>query len=317
MQVPPPPAGIASTPRRKRRNPGRTKEKKDWKAGLWALVFLGPNLILFLVFTAYPVGFGLYISLYDYSVLKPKQWVGLANYERFIHHPETPDLIKRSIYYAAGATVPAVVLPLVIAVLLTNAGVATRFFRGLYILPIVTSPVAAAAVWKWMYAKDFGLINYGLRTLGGQPVDWLFNLDWAMPAVIVMTIWLLLPFNTILYTAGLQDVPRDLYDAAAVDGASKFQQFRGITIPLITPTTFFVLLITMINVLVGGFDVINVLTQGGPLHSTDVLIYDIYENAFQNFRMGYASAEAYVLFAAVLVVTLFNWVLQKRWVHYA
>ena len=307
---------MTSTPRRKLRNPRRTKEKRDWKAGLWALVFLGPNLILFLAFTAYPVGYGLYISLYNYSVLKPKVWVGLENYDRFIHHPETLDLFKRSIYYAVGATIPAVILPLVIAVLLTNAGVTTKFFRGLYFLPIVTSSVAAAAVWKWMYAKDFGLINYGLRSVGGQPVDWLFNLDWAMPAVIVMTIWLLLPFNTILYTAGLQDVPRDLYDAAAVDGASKFQQFLGITIPLITPTTFFVLLITMINVLVGGFDVINVLTQGGPLHATDVLIYDIYVNAFQNFKMGYASAEAYVLFAAVLVVTLFNWALQKRWVHY-
>jgi multiple sugar transport system permease protein len=308
---------METTPGRQLWNRGRIKEKKDWKAGLWALFFLGPNLILFLIFTAYPVAFGLYISLYNYSVLKPKRWVGLQNYDRFVHDPQTPDLIKRSIYYAVGATVPAVILPLVIAVLLTNAGGATRFFRALYILPIVTSPVAAAAVWKWMYAKDFGLINYGLRTVGGQPVDWLFNLNWAMPAVIVMTVWLLIPFNTILYTAGLQEVPRDLYDAAASDGASKFQQFRYITIPLITPTTFFVLLITMIGVLIGGFDVINVLTQGGPLHATDVLIYDIYVNAFQNFRMGYASAEAYFLFAAVLVVTLFNWTLQKRWVHYS
>lgn len=316
MQGLPPSSEMAPAPRRKLRNPYRIKEKKDWKAGLWALVFLGPNLILFLAFTAYPVGYGLYISLYNYSVLKPKKWVGLQNYDRFIHDPDTPELFKRSIYYAVGSTIPAVILPLVIAVLLTNAGAARKLFRGLYFLPIVTSPVAAAAVWKWMYAKDFGLINYGLRSVGSQPVEWLFNLDWAMPAVIVMTIWLLLPFNTILYTAGLQEVPRDLYDAAAVDGASKFQQFWGVTIPLITPTTFFVLLITMINVLVGGFDVINVLTQGGPLHATDVLIYDIYQNAFQNFKLGYASAEAYVLFAAVLLVTLFNWALQKRWVHY-
>ncbi len=317
MHVSSPPSGVAAAPGRRLMKSRRIKEKKDWKAGLWALLFLGPNLILFLIFTAYPVGYGLYISLYNYSVLKPKKWVGLDNYDRFIHHPQTPDLIKRSIYYAVGATVPSVILPLIIAVLLANAGVTTRLFRGLYFLPIVTSPVAAAAVWKWMYAKDFGLINYGLRRVGGQPVDWLYNLDWAMPSVIVMSIWLLLPFNTILYTAGLQEVPRDLYDAAAVDGASKIQQFWGITIPLITPTTFFVLLITIINVLVGGFDVINVLTQGGPLRSTDVLIYDIYQNAFENFRMGYASAEAYVLFLAILLVTLFNWVLQKRWVHYS
>jgi ABC-type sugar transport system permease subunit len=310
------PATLKVAPARKFWSSQRVREKKDWKAGLWALLFLGPNLALFLVFTAYPVAYGLYISLYNYSVLKPKRWVGLGNYDRFIHHPQTPDLIKRSIYYAVGATIPAVILPLIIAVLIVNAGRARRLFRGLYILPIVTSPVAAAAVWKWMYAKDFGLINFFLRRAGGAPVDWLYNLNWAMPSVIVMTVWLLLPFNTILYTAGLQEVPRDLYDASAVDGSSKIQQFRDITVPLITPTIFFVFLITMINVLIGGFDVINVLTQGGPLHATDVLIYDIYQNAFENFKLGYASAEAYVLFAAVLVVTLFNWMLQKRWVHY-
>ena len=317
MQVSAPPLIAATPARRLWKSRQRVREKKDWKAGLWALVFLGPNLILFLVFTAYPVGYGLYISLYNYSVLKPKRWIGLDNYDRFIHSPQTPDLIRRSIYYAVGATIPSVILPLIVAVLLVNAGALTKTFRALYFLPIVTSPVAAAAVWKWMYAKDFGLINYALRRIGGEPVDWLYNLDWAMPAVVVMSVWLLLPFNTILYTAGLQEVPRDFYDAAAVDGASKFQQFRDITIPLITPTIFFVLLITMINVLIGGFDVINVLTQGGPLHATDVLIYDIYQNAFQKFKLGYASAEAYVLFAAVLLVTLVNWMLQKRWVHYA
>lgn len=295
----------------------RVKEKKDWNAALWALFFLGPNLILFLVFTAYPVGYGLYISLYNYSILKPKKWVGLGNYDKFIHNPKTPDLIWRSLYYAIGTTIPVVVLPLIVAVLLTNAGVFTRPLRMIYILPIVTSPVAAAAIWKWLYAKDFGLINYGFRLVGANSVDWLFSLRWSMPAVIIMSVWLLIPFNIILYTAGLQEVPRDYYDAAAVDGASSFQQFRSITVPMVTPTIFFVLLITLIGVLVGGFDVINVLTQGGPLHATDVLIYDIYENAFQNFKMGYASAEAYVLFLGVLLLTLFNWVLQKRWVHYS
>ncbi|MCA9859880.1 MAG: sugar ABC transporter permease [Thermomicrobiales bacterium] len=300
-----------------RRNRNQIKEKKDWNAALWALLFLGPNLILFLIFTAYPVGYGLYISLYNYSILKPKEWVGLENYDTFIHDPKTPDLIWRSIYYAVGTTIPVVVLPLIVAVLLSNAGVATRPLRMIYILPIVTSPVAAAAVWKWLYAKDFGLINYGLSLVGVSPVDWLYSLRWSMPAVILMSIWLLIPFNIILYTAGLQEVPGDLYDAAAVDGASSFQQFRSVTVPMITPTIFFVFLITMINVLVGAFDVINVLTQGGPLQSTNVLIYDIYKNAFENFRMGYASAQAYALFLAVLIITLINWVLQKRWVHYS
>ena len=319
MQLPATETEIAAleNPRFWQRSRYKVKEKKDWKAGLWALFFLGPNLILFLIFTAYPVWYGLYISLYNYSILKPKKWVGLGNYEKFVHDPDTPDLIWRSIYYAVGTTIPVVVLPLIFAVLITRSGVFTKPFRLIYILPIVTSPVAAAAIWKWLYAKDFGLINYGLKLIGVKPIDWLYSLTWSMPAVIVMSVWLLIPFNIILYTAGLQEVPRDLYDAAEVDGASALQQFRTVTVPMITPTIFFVFLITMIGVLVGGFDVIQVLTQGGPLQKTNILIYDIYKNAFENFKMGFASAQAYVLFLGVLLVTLFNWVLQKRWVHYS
>ncbi len=125
MQLPSSSA-LSTVPDRKLSRQTRYREKKDWKAGLWALLFLGPNLILFLVFTAYPVGYGIYISLYNYSVLKPKKWVGLDNYDRFIHHPQTPMLIKNSLYYAAGATIPAVILPLMIAVLLMNAGLTTN-----------------------------------------------------------------------------------------------------------------------------------------------------------------------------------------------
>jgi multiple sugar transport system permease protein len=155
-----------------------------------------------------------------------------------------------------------------------------------------------------------------LTKLGGERIDWLYNTTWAMPAVIVMSIWLLLPFNTILYLAGLQEIPRHLYEAAAIDGASRFRQFRDITIPLITPTTFFVLLITMFGLLFGSFDIINVMTQGGPIDSTNTFIYNIYQSGFRYFQLGYASAQAYILFVFVFVLTIANWRLQKRWVHY-
>jgi multiple sugar transport system permease protein len=296
--------------------PRRVREKKDWKAGLWALLFLGPNLILFLIFTAYPVFYGLYLSFFDYAILTPAEYVGLENYRTFFQDPLSAKIMRNTLVFAIGAVVPSMVLPLVIAVLLNNAGL-TRLWRGLYFLPLVTSGVAAAAVWKWLYAKDFGLINYGLRRIGLKPIDWLFSLDWAMPAVIIMTVWLLLPFNIILYTAGLQEIPRDYYEASQIDGASTFRQFIDITIPLITPTTFFVMLTTMLGVLFGGFDTINVMTQGGPLNATNILIYDIYQNAFQYFRMGYASAQAYLLFVIVFAFTVLNWILQKRWVHYS
>lgn len=283
---------------------------------MWALLFLGPNLILFLVFTAYPVVYGLYLSFFNYNILTPAEYVGFQNYVDFFQDPLTGKIIRNTIYFTLGAAIPSVVLPLIIAVLLNNSRF-TTLWRGLYFLPLVTSGVAAAAVWKWLYAKDFGLINYGMRQIGLAPIDWLFNLNWVMPALIVMMVWFMLPFNIILFTAGLQEIPRDYYEAAQVDGASALRQFVDITVPLITPTTFFVMIMTMLGVMFGGFDTINVMTQGGPLNATNILIYDIYQNAFQYFRMGYASAQAYLLFLVVFLFTVVNWFLQKRWVHYA
>jgi multiple sugar transport system permease protein len=268
------------------------------------------------MFFAYPIVYGLYMSFFDWKVLTPARFIGFDNYDRFFRDDLTPTLLRNSVYYIVGCTVPLIVLALLCATLLNAVVYARHFWRGLYFLPLVTSPVAAAAVWKWLYAKDQGLISYGLAQVGVERIDWLYNTRWAMPSVIVMTVWQLLPFNTILYLAGLQEIPRHLYDAAAVDGASGWRQFRDITVPLITPTTFFVLLITTFSLLFGSFDIINVMTQGGPLDSTNILIYNIYQNAFQYFRMGYASAQAYLLFLVVFCLTIANWRLQKRWVHY-
>jgi multiple sugar transport system permease protein len=249
-------------------------------------------------------------------VFTPADWVGLQNYRDFLNDPLTPKLFWNSIYYVVGCTVPLIVLALVLAVLL-NAVVHARYvWRGIYFLPLVTSPVAAAAVWKWLYAKDQGLVNYAMVQLGVERIDWLYNTTWAMPAVIAMTVWKLLPFNAILYLAGLQEIPAHLYEAAALDGASRWRRFRDITVPLITPTTFFVLLITLFSLLFGSFDIIHVMTQGGPLDASNVFIYNIYQNAFEFFQMGFASAQAYVLFLVVFVFTIGNFALQKRWVHY-
>ncbi|MGH2560075.1 MAG: carbohydrate ABC transporter permease [Thermomicrobiales bacterium] len=286
---------------------------RDWP---WALFFLGPNLVLFLVFFAYPIVYGAYISLFDWKIIGAKEWLGVQNYIDFFKDDLTPKLLWNSIYYVVGSTVPLLVLALLSAVLLNAVVTGRHAWRSLYFLPLVTSPVAAAAVWKWLYAKDQGLINYALIKVGGERIDWLFSTRWAMPAIIVMTVWKLLPFNTIIYLAGLQEIPRHLYDAAAVDGASRWRQFRDISVPLMTPTTFFVLLITLFSLLFGSFDIINVMTQGGPLDATNVFVYNIYENAFVFFRMGYASAQAYLLFVVVFVLTIGNWLLQKRWVHY-
>jgi multiple sugar transport system permease protein len=286
---------------------------RDWP---WALLFIAPNLILFLIFFAYPVFYGLYISFHNWKIIGAKRWIGLDNYTNFFSNNLTEKLLWNSLYYVVGATIPLIVLALVSAVLLNQIVFGRYMWRSIYFLPLVTSPVAAAAVWKWLFAKDQGLINYGFVQVGGERIDWLYNTTWAMPAVIVMSIWKLLPFNTIIFMAGLQEIPRHLYDAAAVDGASGWRQFRDITVPLISPTTFFVLTITLLNLLFGSFDMIQVMTQGGPLDATNVFVYNIYENAFQYFRMGYASAQAYLLFMVVFAMTIVNWAIQKKWVNY-
>lgn len=291
----------------------RLGANRDWP---WALLFLAPNMILFLLFFGYPVVFGLYISFFNWKIVGKKHWIGIQNYVDIVRDDLTPKLLVNSLYYVVGTTVPLIVISLVIATMLNQVVFGKYVWRGIYFLPLVSSPVAAAAVWKWLYAKDQGLINYGMVKLGIDRIDWLYNTRWALPALIAMTIWQLLPFNTIIYIAGLQEVPRSLYDAAAVDGANGWRQFRDITIPMVTPTTFFVIMISLFNLLFGAFDIINVMTQGGPLNSTNVFVYNIYENAFKNFKMGYASAQAYLLFLVVFVMTIGNWALQKRWVHY-
>ena len=292
----------------------RRRIPRDW---LWALLFLGPNLALFLAFTFVPILFGLGVSFFRWTIIEPPVFVGLDNYTYFLYgDPLTPKVVRNSLVYTLGALPVSVLLPLGLAVLL-NAGLrGTSFFRGVYFLPLVTSAVATATIFKWIYARQAGPINQFTGLFGFPRQDWLFDERLVLPALIIATVWHRVPLNIIFYLAALQSVPRILYEAAEIDGANRWQQFRFITWPLVTPTTFFVSIITMINLLIGAFDMVNVMTQGGPLDASNVLVFNIYRTAFTYFQMGYASAMAYILFLIVLAFTAVQWWLQKRWVHY-
>jgi multiple sugar transport system permease protein len=185
-----------------------------------------------------------------------------------------------------------------------------------YFLPLVTSAVVTATIFKWIYGRQAGPINQLTGLFGIPRQDWLFDERLVLPALIIAAIWHRVPLNIIFYLAALQTVPRTLYEAAEIDGANRWQQFRHITWPLVTPTTFFVLIITTISLLIGAFDMVNVMTQGGPLDASNVLVFNIYRTAFTYFQMGYASAMAYILFLVVITFTAIQWWLQKRWVHY-
>jgi multiple sugar transport system permease protein len=208
-------------------------------------------------------------------------------------------------------------LGLLIALLLNNQIRARGFFRTLFYLPVVTPLVIAAIIWKWVYNGDFGLLNYYLIQLGiiHEPLLWLADPNLAMPAVIITSVWKSVGFSMVVYLAGLQSIPEDYYDAAKVDGASIWRRFRDITLPLLTPTLFF-LLITQFIASFQVFGIIYVMTRGGPANATSVYIYNLYQNAFAFGKLGYASAMAWILFVLLATFTLIQWKLQKRWVFY-
>jgi ABC-type sugar transport system permease subunit len=292
----------------------RRRVPREW---LWALLFLGPNLLLFLGFTFVPILFGFGVSFFRWTMIEPPVFVGLDNYTYFLYaDPLAPKVVRNSLIYTLGALPVSVLLPLGLAILLNTGLRGIGFFRSVYFLPLVTSAVVTATIFKWLYGRQAGPINMLTGLFGLPRQDWLFDEKLVLPALIIATIWHRVPLNIIFYLAALQTVPRNLYEAAAIDGANRWQQFRHITWPLVTPTTFFVLIITTINLLIGAFDLVNVMTQGGPLDASNVFVFNIYRTAFTYFQMGYASAMAYILFLVVITFTAIQWWLQKRWVHY-
>jgi multiple sugar transport system permease protein len=207
-------------------------------------------------------------------------------------------------------------LALLLAIALNQQLRGMHVFRAAYFLPTITSAVAAATVWRWIYEPNFGLLNSLLYAIGVEhPPTWISSPAWAMPALILLGIWQGLGFQMVIFLAGLQGIPAHLYEAAAIDGAGWWARFRHITLPLISPTTFFVLIISVI----GSYQVFDqafVLTEGGPGYATTTLVYYIYEYGFQFFKMGYAAAMAWILFAIVFVLTVIQFRIQARWVHY-
>ena len=279
-------------------------------------LFLLPNILGFLVFSSVPVLATLSISLLDWDLIRAPRFVGIDNYVKLL----TDDVLFRKVlwntgYYVLG-TVPAGVILSLLLALAMNANVkGIAIFRALFFIPVISASVAVAMMWRWLYNTDFGLINLALASIGVKGVPWLSSTAWAMPAVIIMAIWKSLGYNMVIFLAGLQSIPVHLHEAAAIDGANGMQRFRHITLPLLAPTTFFVLVISMIGSF-QVFDLAFVLTKGGPGDATRTIVMYIYDQAFQFFHMGYAAAIAWVLFAIIFAVTLIQHQLQKRWVHY-
>jgi len=287
-----------------------------FRRGRWfGYIYGGPVIIAFLVFNLYPMALGLYLSFTRWDILSPPTFIGLSNFADLFKDDLLWRAVLQTLYYAVASVAGATALSIALALTLNQRLKTIGFYRTFFFLPAVTSLVAIAMVWRWIYNTEFGVLNAFLGSLGINPVNWLGDPVLAMPAVILMSIWRSAGFNTVLFLAGLQGVPQEYYEAAEIDGASKWDRFVHITLPLISPTTFFV----VVNGLIGSwqvFDQVYILTRGGPLLSTVTVVYLIYSNGFEWYKTGYAAAMAYGLFLIIIALTAIQFRLQKRWVFY-
>lgn len=283
--------------------------------GFWAAVFLTPNFMGFLVFTLFAVLASFGLSFTSWDLLGPVRWTGLANYRELLGDETFVKVFWNTLKFTLTSVPVGVTISLLLAVALDQKIPGVKVCRAAYFLPVISSSVAVAIVWQWVYNPEFGILNYILGLFGIKGPAWLTNTRWAMPAVIIASIWKDLGFNMMLFLAGLQGIPDTYYEASEIDGANWWARFRHITIPLLSPTTFFVMVTSVISSF-QVFDLIFVMTGGGPARSTSVLVHYLYQNAFQYFRMGYASAIAYVLFFLVLIITFIQLAYSRRWVVY-
>ena len=278
-------------------------------------VLLLPTLIGLVLFSLGPVVTSALLSFTRWDGLSAPVWTGTENYRLLFTDPLFWTALRNTAYYTVGSVVPLIVLSLLLALAVNQKIKGVVLFRTLFFLPVVSPPVAIAILWGWLYNAQYGLINAALDRLGLPPVQWLAEPSTALPSIIIMSIWSGLGYNMVLFLAGLQGIPQELYEAAMIDGANRWARFRHVTVPLLSPTTFFILVLAMIGAF-QLFDYAYILTNGGPMYSTLSIVLYIYQMAFQNFKMGYASALAYVLFVIIAVVTFVQFRLQRRWVHY-
>jgi multiple sugar transport system permease protein len=281
----------------------------------WALFFLAPDAIGFLVFTLLPVLASLGLSFVKWNLVGRPIFNGLGNYGRAFSDPMFWRVLKNTAYYTLGTVPTSMVLSLLLALALNQKIKGVTLFRGLYYLPVISPMVAVAMVWRWLYNADFGIINYFLSLVGLPAIRWLTTSLWAMPAVIVMSVWKSLGYGMVIFLAGLQGIPQHLYDAAAVDGANAWQRFRHVTLPMLSATTFFVLVTSIISSF-QVFGQVYIMTRGGPANATSTIVYYIYQNGFESFRMGYASALSWLLFAVIFIFTIIQFQTQREWVYY-
>lgn len=277
----------------------------------WLCIFLLPNLLGVIIFIAFPILSSLVISFTDWDLVSSIQFTGIDNYIRLAKDPGFWLAFKNTFLFILGYIPIVMVLGLGCALLLNKKMRFRALFRAIYFLPVVTSWVAVSLVWKWLYNPNYGLINYILSVIGITGPQWLHDPSTAMIGIILTSAWKDIGFVMVLFLGGLQSISSSYYEAASIDGAGRFRKFWSITMPLLTPTTFFVTIISLINSF-QVFDQVMIMTEGGPGGATTVAVQNIYNHAFRYFEMGYASAMSWALFIVIFIFTLIQMKLQGK-----
>lgn len=278
-------------------------------------VFLLPTVVGFILFSFTPILRSFYLSFTSWDILQPAEWVGLENYRQLLQSEEFWRVMKNTGEFIV------LYIPLMLASSLAVASLLNRKFRGLllykvlFFLPVLTSWVAGSLIWRWILNYKYGIVNVLLGYLGIKGPAWLDDRLWAMPGVVLASVWKDVGFFALIFLGALKGINTEYFEAASIDGATPWQRFRHITLPLVSPTTFFVLVTSLINSF-QVFTQVMIMTEAGPAGATQVIIERIYRYAFQFYKMGYAAALSWVLFAIVFVATCIQWKLQKRWVTY-
>lgn len=273
------------------------------------LMFILPSILGCLVFIFLPSIFSFLLGFFKWNLISQIKFVGLDNYIELFRSENFWFILKNTVVYAISVTVFATIIPLILASVLNSKIRGSDFYKTAYFLPFITPMIVIAMVWQWIFDPNIGFVNMFFKI----HQDWLYNTNFAMNVLIFVSVWKLVGYNMIIFLSGFSAINNSLYEAAKIDGANVIKTFTRVTLPLISPTIFFVVLVTTISSF-QVFDLIYLMTQGGPNNSTNILVYWLYKNAFEFFNIGKASAIAYVLFVLILILTIIQWKLRKKWV---
>jgi len=297
-----------------RRTLASSAERREWL--LFALL-VGPNLFLFAVFTYWPLLYNGYLSLVRWDMLAPvKTWVGLENYRFLFTQPEFALILVNTLTFTIASVLLTAMLGLAMALLLNQALRGRNTVRSIVFSPVMLSGAAIGIVWIYIFDPRYGLLDVLLGFIGLNSPNWLLDTTWAMPAVIIVHVWKTIGYAVVIYLAGLQAIPRELYEAVVVDGGSSWDRFRTVTVPGLSPVLFFLVLTTVLTSF-QAFDIIKVMTNGGPVNATTTLVYYLYEEGFVAFNAGRAGVASVILFALMFVFTLVQMRYEDRSVYYA